>query len=75
VLSRGRGRLQVAGLEYPQDKRGQERMQATAASFQSLEQSLDPEIPLVLLNHHPSDFSFLQNQAVDLILSGHTHGG
>ncbi|HMU84954.1 MAG TPA: hypothetical protein PKC35_16530 [Leptospiraceae bacterium] len=50
-------------------------MQATAASFQSLEQSLDPEIPLVLLNHHPSDFSFLQNQAVDLILSGHTHGG
>lgn len=75
MLSRGKGRLQVAGLEYPQDKRGEERMQAAAASFRSLEQRLDPQIPLVLLNHHPSDFSFLQNQGVDLILSGHTHGG
>jgi len=31
--------------------------------------------PFFLLNHTPADFEFLKQQRIDLVLSGHTHGG
>jgi predicted MPP superfamily phosphohydrolase len=35
----------------------------------------DPELPLVLLAHHPQSVSAASAAGVDLQLSGHTHGG
>ncbi|HEY5947491.1 MAG TPA: metallophosphoesterase [Kofleriaceae bacterium] len=35
----------------------------------------DPELPLVLLAHHPRTITRAMEQGVDLQLSGHTHGG
>jgi len=34
-----------------------------------------PELPTVLLSHQPKIVKEMQNENVDLILSGHTHGG
>ncbi len=73
VIGRGKGRLQLAGLDYPPLGRGrnlimQEYFKATSAKLQS-------NLPVVLLNHNPADFEFLKTQKVDIVLSGHTHGG
>ncbi len=73
TLQRGKGRLQLAGLDYP--RLGQSRPAAMQNYFASLKPAIKPEIPLVLMNHHPSDFEYLKHQKVDLVLSGHTHGG
>jgi len=73
TLKRGNGRLQLGGLDYP--RLGQSRPAAMQNYFASLTPARKPEIPLVLLNHHPSDFEYLKHQKVDLVLSGHTHGG
>lgn len=35
----------------------------------------DPNVPLVLLAHHPRTIARAMNEGVDLQLSGHTHGG
>jgi predicted MPP superfamily phosphohydrolase len=35
----------------------------------------DPQLPLVLLAHHPSQIARAVEHGVDLQLSGHTHGG
>lgn len=34
-----------------------------------------PELPTILLSHQPKIVKEMQNEKVDLILSGHTHGG
>ncbi|MFO1472214.1 MAG: metallophosphoesterase [Turneriella sp.] len=73
TLKRGKGQLQLGGLDYP--RLGQSRPAAMQNYFASLKPALKPETPLVLLNHHPSDFEYLKYQKVDLVLSGHTHGG
>lgn len=73
TLRRGQGKLQLGGLDYP--RLGQSRPAAMQNYFAALTPALRPEIPLVLMNHHPSDFEYLKHQKVDLVLSGHTHGG
>ncbi len=73
TLKRGRGKLQLGGLDYP--RLGQSRPAAMQNYFAALAPALRREIPLVLMNHHPSDFEYLKHQKVDLVLSGHTHGG
>ena len=35
----------------------------------------DPETPAVLLAHDPTTFRLARREAIDLQLSGHTHGG
>ena len=89
VISRGKGRLQLVGLDYPKlwgpgqrskrpsssDERNKMRMLVSKSYFEALEKELNPELPLVVLNHHPSDFSYLKKKNIDLVLSGHTHGG
>ena len=73
TLARGKGKLQLGGLDYP--RLGQSRPAAMQNYFASMKSALKAEIPLVLMNHHPSDFEYLKHQKVDLVLSGHTHGG
>jgi predicted MPP superfamily phosphohydrolase len=73
TIRRGRGTLQIGGLDYPPLGRG--RTAIMRSYFSELKEKRNRETPLVLLNHNPADFEFLKNQQVDLVLSGHTHGG
>lgn len=81
IVKRGRGRLQVAGLDYPGVPIGrgplgkQGRHEAMQHFFAETQKKLHPGLPVILLNHHPSDFAYLKTQNVDLVLAGHTHGG
>jgi uncharacterized protein len=70
---RGRGRLQFGGLDYPPF--GRSRKIAMQEYYARTRKQLVEGRPTVLLNHHPSDFEYLKTQPIDLILSGHTHGG
>jgi predicted MPP superfamily phosphohydrolase len=45
------------------------------ASLDSLLSMTDPAMPVILLDHQPYELSKLAGTAVDLQLSGHTHGG
>ena len=36
---------------------------------------LDPELPIVVLEHEPIEFEALSQAGADLILCGHTHAG
>ena len=45
------------------------------ASMDSLVQNLDPDIYTVVLDHEPHDYAAQEKSGVDLVLSGHTHGG
>lgn len=38
-------------------------------------QDVDRKLPIILLNHQPTDLDEVAAQGVDLQLSGHTHGG
>jgi len=73
LTKRGRGALQFAGLDYP--PMGKTRSDTMRMYFSHVQKKLRDDLPVVLLNHHPSDFEYLKTQRVDLVLSGHTHGG
>jgi predicted MPP superfamily phosphohydrolase len=73
TIHRGRGTLQIGGLDYPPLGRG--RTEIMRSYFAEVNEKRNGETPLVLLNHNPADFEFLKTQQVDLVLSGHTHGG
>ncbi len=72
-LRRGRALLQIAGLDYP--PLGSRRAELAEGYFREVQKKLRADRPTIVLNHHPSDFEFLKTQKVDLVLSGHTHGG
>ncbi|MBV6492644.1 MAG: 3',5'-cyclic adenosine monophosphate phosphodiesterase CpdA [Turneriella sp.] len=74
LLKRGKGILQVVGLDYPPITI-KSRMAASKKYFNTVKKNLREENPTIVLNHHPSDFGYLKNEKVDLVLSGHTHGG
>lgn len=74
-VRRGNGALSVIGLDYPGRRMGGERMTIARSFFRRTKVGLHPELPRIVLNHHPTDFLFLRNEPVDLVLSGHTHGG
>ncbi|GAB4425629.1 MAG: metallophosphoesterase [Turneriella sp.] len=73
TVRRGRGTLQIGGLDYPPLGRG--RTEMMKLYFSEVQGKRSAGAPLVLLNHNPADFEFLKTQQVDLVLSGHTHGG
>lgn len=77
TIQRGKGQLDVMSLDWPRWNFGapQNRRQLTADYFQEVNAARDKDHPLLLLNHHPEAFHFFQRQDVDLVLSGHTHGG
>ncbi len=45
------------------------------ASLEDLTQNIDLTYPVILLDHQPVDLKLAKEQKVDLMLSGHTHGG
>ncbi len=66
LLEQGAGRLVLSGLDDPY------------AGRDDLELSLEgrPDgVPTVLLSHYPDHFEAAAKRGVELVLSGHTHGG
>ena len=76
-IRRGTGILQILGMDYPGRRMGNsgERLRMAQAFYRETAAQVAPQWPTILLNHHPSDYSFLRRERIDLILSGHTHGG
>ena len=77
LLRRGRGELNLMGLDYTGGRRGYRgsRSMRSWLQFQATRNLRKPDIPTVVLNHYPSDFKWLRDENVDLVRSGHTHGG
>lgn len=76
-VRRGRAVLQVLGLDYPGRRMGNAgaRLSVARRFYRDTAALAEEEGPRILLNHHPSDFTFLRKEPIDLVLSGHTHGG
>lgn len=68
VLSNG---IQLVGRNDRAGRRGPVGMKPLS----DLIQELDPEKPIVVMNHQPYDLSEASDNQVDLHLSGHTHHG
>ncbi|MCR5672154.1 MAG: metallophosphoesterase [Lachnospiraceae bacterium] len=48
---------------------------SSRASAKALMQGIDPDVYTVMLDHQPTDYDAEAAAGVDLVLSGHTHGG
>jgi predicted MPP superfamily phosphohydrolase len=71
----GNSRITVAGIDYPVwGRHGQEGGQLPSLVDVALAQT-NPDLPTVLLAHHPHAFDRAAERGVQLTLSGHTHGG
>lgn len=76
-ISIGGQHFWMAGIDYPRDGRRnvtkretfRESLDATVA------QMADDGAPRIVLSHHPRAFFDAREMPVDLMLSGHTHGG
>lgn len=53
----------------------QERTERSRASMPALTDGLDASKYMILLDHQPNDYAAEAASPVDLVLSGHTHGG
>lgn len=60
----------IGRQDRSEDQRGNER-----ASMQELTRSLDAGKFQIVLDHQPNDYQAQEDAEVDLVLSGHTHGG
>lgn len=55
--------------------RSEERTGSSRASMKELTAELDPAKYSIVLDHQPYDYEAQEAAGVDLVLSGHTHGG
>ncbi|MDE7326334.1 MAG: metallophosphoesterase [Lachnospiraceae bacterium] len=55
--------------------RSEEERGGKRASAAELVQGLDPDKYMIVLDHQPGEYKELAAAGVDLVLSGHTHGG
>ncbi len=76
-LKRGRQQLNLTGLDFPPVRRAslKARMDISHEYYRKAIASATEDAPVIVLNHHPSDFEYLKEKRADLVLSGHTHGG
>lgn len=66
TLEHAGGRYQISGVDDLWSRRCRPDLALAA---------LDPELPHVMLAHHPYTIELIAGQRCDLMLSGHTHGG
>ncbi|MDF7670901.1 metallophosphoesterase [Orbaceae bacterium ESL0721] len=52
-----------------------EKLKTARASLDDLLLFTDPDAPIILLDHQPQDLNEPAEKGVDLMISGHTHGG
>ena len=55
--------------------RSEEQMGRSRAAMEELTKDLDPDKFSIVLDHQPYDYAAQEASGVDLVLSGHTHGG
>ncbi len=55
--------------------RSEESLGRSRASMDELVNELDQDKFMIVLDHQPNDFAAQEKSKVDLVLSGHTHGG
>jgi predicted MPP superfamily phosphohydrolase len=71
----GNSRLTVAGIDYPvwaSHAMGSDRLKDHVDAALA---ERDPDLPVILLAHHPHAFDRAAEHGVALTLAGHTHGG
>src|SRR5262249_61167358 len=66
LLSRGAGRVYLAAIDDTWTRR---------ADLERALRDRPDDIPTILLAHDPDEFRKAAKRGVDLVLSGHTHGG
>ena len=66
------GRLQIAG-RVDGEKAGDGT--SNRADAAQLLKDADPDIPILVLEHEPVEFSQLKENGADLVMCGHTHAG
>lgn len=64
--------LNIIGLD---DSSARKQFQQKPVSIQSIVGNIDSSLPTVLMHHTPTRMFEAQAQGVDLMISGHTHGG
>jgi hypothetical protein len=76
-FSRGKGKLNFIGLDYPWPHRriSPERILKSKRFLEIAKKGINGDYPCIVLNHDPEDFTWMKEEKVDLLLSGHTHGG
>lgn len=52
-----------------------DRMTGKVQNLKNLLKNVDSTLPLIVLEHQPSNVSELEENKIDLSISGHTHGG
>lgn len=55
--------------------RVEEQLGRSRAAMEELTEGLDPDKFSIVLDHQPHDYAAQEASGVDLVLSGHTHGG
>ncbi|WP_437876993.1 metallophosphoesterase [Sorangium sp. So ce513] len=73
----GGDRLWMGAIDYPSRARPGEpaRRPTVDGLARALGQMRDDGAPRILLSHHPGTFRAARELPIDLMLSGHTHGG
>ncbi len=75
VIKRDKSQLYLIGLDYPMFSY-KKRLKISEKFFDKIYHQIpNKDFPIIVLNHHPSEFEYLKNKNVDLVLCGHTHGG
>jgi uncharacterized protein len=75
ALEVGSDRIWIAGIDYS-GRRGGENGRTTRESLEfTVGQMRDDGAPRIVLAHHPRNFFDGRDFPIDLMLSGHTHGG
>jgi predicted MPP superfamily phosphohydrolase len=73
VVERGGDRLIVAGIDDPTGTNS--GLKGHGPNITAALEGTDPDAPIVLLAHQPSQVTMAVEAGVDLQISGHTHGG
>jgi len=68
TIEAGRQRITMAGIDFAEGDQLQPLVEHACAG-------MEPAGLKILLAHHPHAFDFAVERGVDLVLSGHTHGG
>lgn len=64
--------LQIAG----RDDRERKQHEGTARKpIEEIMKNINPELPLILMDHQPVEYAAAEKYGVDLMVSGHTHKG